>query len=181
MTLVAQFLNHFLYARGAHLAQIEECMSNFRQDKIELLWNLKISAADKLPRKRESNPMTEKPMSDKQKEKSAMHLAKAGNLSKANQRVCATSTHACREDTVEKLKALHPTDSLDFNKEFWPTAEEMKEHWASDLGQQFLLSRLSIKAIRTYFCTRQALGAADIDGWGGREHIGRMFQNNNHE
>ena len=98
-----------------------------------------------------------------------------------NQRVCATSTHACREDTVEKLRELHPTDSLDFNTQYWPTTEEIKEHWASDLGQQFLLSRLSIKAIRTYFCTRQALGAADIDGWRGRKHIGRMFQSNNTE
>ena len=33
MTLLAQLLNHFLYARGAHLAQIEECMSNCRQGK----------------------------------------------------------------------------------------------------------------------------------------------------
>ena len=37
MTLVAQLLNHFLYARGAHLSQIEECMSNFRQGKLDLL------------------------------------------------------------------------------------------------------------------------------------------------
>ena len=41
------------------------------------------------------------------------------------------------------------------------------------------LSRLS--KIRKYFRTRPALGAADIDGWRGREHVFYLFQNNDHE
>ena len=42
LVIIAQLLQHFLYARGAYLSQIEECMSDFRQGKLEKLWELKI-------------------------------------------------------------------------------------------------------------------------------------------
>ena len=82
MAAIAQLLNHFVYARGAYLSQIEECMTEFRQGKLDKLWAFKKKTAAKLQAKHERDPTSDRPMTDKQKDKAAKRLAQHGNCPK---------------------------------------------------------------------------------------------------
>jgi len=64
-------------------------------------------------------------LSTKQVDVLAQEYARAGNLSKASQTICSTLNPALKLNTLDKLKAKNPHDSIDFNSHQWPTAEDM--------------------------------------------------------
>jgi hypothetical protein len=105
-----------------------------------------------------------------------------GNLTKACKIVSGNDpSPACSDETVPKLRDLHPERSLDLNLENWPTPESLTAFWDSEDGLALKKKWFSVKNARKYFCTCQALGAADIDGWRGREHALHLFMNNDTE
>lgn len=138
-------------------------------------------ASAKIKEKKARNPAYSKPRTSQQKNDYAQKCAKAGNLSKANKVICQELLHACGSDTVEKLRLLHPDGDLTFEREFWPSPEASRAHWRSEQGQSFLQEHLSVAKIRNYFRRWPALGAPDIDGWRGREHLAFMFLNDDHD
>ena len=105
----------------------------------------------------------------------------AGNYSKANQIICQEMLQACSKDTIKMLQRLHPAGNLNLDREFWPDADELRAFWASDEGQAKLDKFLSVDSIRQWFRQRPALGAPDIDGWQGREHIAFMLKDNDED
>jgi hypothetical protein len=90
-------------------------------------------------------------------------------------------TPACSDDTVQKLRDLHPERSLDLNLENLPTPESLTAFWDSEDGMALKNKWFSVKNARQYFRTCQALGASDFDGWRGREHAHYLFMNNDTE
>jgi len=127
-----------------------------------------IKASNKLKHKRGANPAQPRARTTKQKDSYAQKCAKAGNYSKANQVICQEMLHACSDDTLEKLRRLHPEGDLNFDREFWPDHEELRAYWWSEEGEEKLDKFLSVKKIQEYFRQRPTLGAPDIDGWQGR-------------
>jgi hypothetical protein len=91
------------------------------------------------------------------------------------------TTKQSSNDTVPKLRDLHPERSLDLNLENLPTPESLTAIWDSEDGMALKNKWFSVKNARKYFRTCQALGAADIDGWRGREHALYLFMNNDTE
>jgi hypothetical protein len=90
-------------------------------------------------------------------------------------------TTACSEDTGRKLRDLHPERSLDLNLDNLPTPESLNTFWDSEEGIALKHKWFNVKKARKYFRNCQALGAADIDGWRGREHALHLFMNNDAE
>ena len=89
--------------------------------------------------------------------------------------------HIGTDDTIHKLRDLHPERSLDLSLENMPTPEALNDFWDSDEGIALKNKWFNIKKVRKYFCNFQALGASDIDGWRGREHARHLFMNNDAE
>jgi len=84
--------------------------------------------------------------STKQVDVLAQEYARAGNLSKASQTICSTLKPALKLDTLDKLKAKNPQDSIDFDSCHWPTTEEnmrRDDDWQKTKAESF-----SIKKIR---------------------------------
>ncbi len=87
---------------------------------------------------------------------------------------------ACSDDTIQKLRDLHPERSLKLNLENLPTPESLNAFWDEEgtaLRNKFFI----VTKNRKYFRNCQAFGATDIDGWRGREHILYLFANNDTE
>jgi hypothetical protein len=95
--------------------------------------------------------------------------------------VCQEQIAACNDDTIQKLRELHPAQPLALNLEHLPLPAELEEFWESEDGRAILNKWFSVTTIRKYFCTPPALGAADIDGQRGREIVAYLFMNNDHE
>ena len=87
---------------------------------------------------------------------------------------------ACSDDTIEKLPDLHPERSLNLNLEKLPAPESLNAFWDGE-GTALRNKIFSVTKVREYFRNCQALGATDIDGWRGREHIIYLFTNNDTE
>jgi hypothetical protein len=104
-----------------------------------------------------------------------------GNVSKACKIVCQEMIPACSDDTVQKLRDLHPARSLNLNLENLPTPESLNAFWDGEEGTALRNKIFSVTEVRKYFRTFQALGATDIDGWRGREHVLYLFTNNDTE
>ena len=85
------------------------------------------------------------------------------------------------KNTPPQLQALHPPGDLNFNRQFWPEEQAIRDYWASAEGQEVVDKHFSLKKIRQYFRNRKPLAAADVDGWRGREHLAWMFMNNDTE
>ena len=88
---------------------------------------------------------------------------------------------ACSDDTVEKLRDLHPEKSLNLNLENLPTPESLNAFWDGEEGTALRNKLFSVTKVRKHFRNCQALGATDIDGWRGREHILYLLANNDTE
>jgi hypothetical protein len=88
---------------------------------------------------------------------------------------------ACSDDTIKKLRDLHPERSLDLNQANLTTPESLTAFWDSEDGLALKNKWFSVKRVRKYFRNCKALGAADIDGWRGREHVNYLFMNNDAE
>ena len=122
----------------------------------------------------------ERQRTSKEKDVYARKCATAGNPSKACKIVCQEQIAACNDDTIQQLRDLHPQRPLNLNLEQLPSPDELAEFWEGEDGRTILNKWFSLSKIRNYFRTRPALGAADIDGWRGREHVSFLFQNNDH-
>jgi hypothetical protein len=145
------------------------------------VWQMALAQAARLRAKREQNPETARQRSLDERAKYALKCATAGNLTKACKIVCQEMTPACSDDTVPKLRNLHPERSLDLNLDNLPMPESLTAFWNSEDGMALMNKWFSVKNARKYFCTCQALGAADIDGWRDREHALYLFMNNDTE
>ena len=88
---------------------------------------------------------------------------------------------ACNDDTVQKLQDLHPTRSSDLNLDNLSSLASRQRFWDGEEGLTIKRKWFSVSKVRKYFRTRPALGAADIDGWRGREHVRYLLQNNDSE
>ena len=82
------------------------------------------------------------------------------------------------DDTLKKLERLHPAGNPILDRESWPDDDELRAFWASDEGKAKIDKFLSVDSIRQWFRQRPALGAPDLDGWQGREHIAFMLKDN---
>ena len=60
----------------------------------------------------------------KEKDEYAQKCADAGNLSKSNEIICQELLQACADDTVDKLRLLHPQGDLNSNRGHWPSRED---------------------------------------------------------
>ena len=103
------------------------------------------------------------------------------NVSKAGKIVCQEMIPACSDDTVKKLRDLHPERSLNLNLENLPTPESLNAFWDGEEGTALRNKIFSVTTVRKYLRNCQSLGAADIDVWSGREHVLYLFTNNDTE
>jgi hypothetical protein len=70
---------------------------------------------------------------------------------------------------------------LNLNLENLPTPESLNVFRDGEEDTALKNKIFSVSKVRKYFRTFQALGAADIDGWRGREHVLSLFTNNDTE
>jgi hypothetical protein len=175
------FLPQLLHAQGLRPQDIESSSQLIAQGKWRHVWQLALAQAARLRAKCEQNPETARQRSLDEKAKYDLKCANAGNLTKACKIVCQGMTPACSDDTVHKLRDLHPERSMDLNLENLPTPESLTAFWDSEDGMALKNKWFSVKNAQKYFHTCQALGAADIDGWRGREHALYLFMNNDTE
>jgi hypothetical protein len=140
-----------------------------------------MARAEKLEDKQAKNPTIARSRSSKEKSQYAHRCATAGNLFKVCKIVCTEHIPACNDDTVQKLQDLHPTRSLDLNLDKLPPHASRQQFWDAEEGLIIKRKWFSVSKVRKYFRTRPALGAADIDGWRGRELVRYLFQNNDTE
>jgi hypothetical protein len=140
-----------------------------------------LARAANLQAKREKNPSTARQRSATDKAKYAHKCATAGNFSKVCKIVRQEMIPACSDDTVEKLRDLHPERSLNLNMEKLPTPESLNAFWNGEEGTALRNKIFSVTKVRKYIRNCQALGAPDIDGWRGREHVLYLFTNNDTE
>jgi hypothetical protein len=68
---------------------------------------------------------------------------------------------------------------LNLNLENLPTT--LNAFWDVEEGKALRNKIFSVTKVGKYFRNSQALGATDIDGWRGREHILYLFTNNDTE
>ncbi len=134
-----------------------------------------MARAEKLEAKKVENPTIARSRSSKEKSQYAHRCATAGNLSKASKIVCKEQFPACNDDTVQKLQDLHPTRSSDLNLDNLSSLASRQRFWDGEEGLTIKRKWFSVSKVRKYFRTRPALGAADIDGWRGREHVRYLF------
>jgi len=85
-----------------------------------------------------------------------------GNVSKACKIVCQEMIPACSDDTVHKLRDLHPERSLNLNLENLPTPESLNAFWDGEESTTLRNNFFSVTEVRKYFRTFQALAVADI-------------------
>ena len=176
-----QIFPHLIFAQGTRVAAVQAAIKKFRQGKWESLWKMAMTKAEQLRVKRDKHPNQPRARTDTQKDAYAQKCAKAGNLSKANQTICSELIPSCDENTLPQLQSLHPPGDLNFNRQFWPEEQAIRDYWASAEGQEVVDKHFSLKKIRQYFRNRKPLAAADVDGWRGREHLAWMFMNNDTE
>ena len=72
---------------------------------------------------------------------------------------------ACIDDTIQKLRNLHPERSLDLNLANLTMPESLTAFWDSEDVLALKNKWFSVKRVRKYFRNCQARGDADIDGW----------------
>ena len=62
-----------------------------------------------------------------------------------------------------------------------PTLDSRVRYWDGEEGITIARKWFSVSKVHKYFRTRPELGAEDIDGWRGREHVLCSFKNNDSE
>jgi hypothetical protein len=175
------FLPQLLHATGLRQQDVEYSSILIAQGQWRQVWDMALARAAKLQAKREKNPSIARKRTDAEKSNYAHKCATAGNVSKACKIICEEMIPACSDDTVEKLQDLHPERSLDLNLQHVPSLETLNAFWNDEEGAALRDQFFTIAKVRKYFKSCQALGAADIDGWRGREHILHLFMNNDTE
>jgi hypothetical protein len=101
------------------------------QGKWRPVWKLALAQAARLEAKRAAKPLTARPRSSEEKAGNVVKCALAGNVSKACKIVCDDMIPACIDDTIQKLRDLHPERSLDLNLDNLTTPESLTDFWDS--------------------------------------------------
>ena len=104
------FLPQLLHAAGLRHQDVESSRVLIAQGKWRQVWRMALARAANLQAKREKNPSTARQRSAREKLKYAHKCATAVNVSKACKLVRQEMIPACSDDTVEKLRDLHPED-----------------------------------------------------------------------
>jgi len=116
-----------MFANGTRVTAVQDAIKKFRQGKWESLWKMAMTKAEQLRVKRDKHPNQPRARTDAQKDAYAQKCAKAGNLSKANQTICSELIPSCDENTLPQLQALHPHGDLNFNRQFWPEEQAIRD------------------------------------------------------
>ena len=174
-------LPQLFFAFGTRPAHVSRAADLFDQGKWEKLWERVLKEGAKTRARTANNPRKAVLQPSAQRDRYSQRCARKGNLSKAATVLYKASVPACNEDTVERLRDLHPPGPLDFNKDFYPSTQQSAEFWESEDGRNIIEQAFSISNVRTHFRTRPALGAPDPDGWRGREHISWLFMNDDED
>jgi len=135
--VMGEMLLHLLCAQGLRNTDMLDSIKLFRNGKWEKLWKAVIKASKKVKKKKADKPVQPRPRTNKQ-DKYAQKCVKTGNYSTANQTICQEMLHACADDTIDKLKRLHPEGELNFDRARWPDADEVRAFWNSEEGQEKL-------------------------------------------
>jgi hypothetical protein len=117
-----------------------------------------LARAANLQANREKNPSTARQCSATEKAKYAHKRATASNVSKACRIVCQEMIPAYSDDTVQKLRDLHPQRSLNPNLQNLPTPESLNAFWDGEEGTALRNKIFSVTKVRKYFRTFQSLG-----------------------
>ena len=92
--------------------------------------------------------------------------------------------------TPFELEAKHPapthpdrdlTKLILFSSIVWPNPDELRSHWRSQYGTDYIRKWFGTDKIAQYLRTRSPVCAADIDGWKAREIIAPLFMGDDHE
>jgi len=81
-----------------------------------------------------------------------------------NSDVFDSAGHGCDDNALLQLQALNPPGDLNFNRQFWPEEQAIRDYWASAEGQELLDKHFSVKKIRQYFHNHKPLASPDVDG-----------------
>jgi hypothetical protein len=122
------FLPQLLHAQGLRHQDVESSNTMITQCKWRQVWKLALDHADSLQGKRERNPTTACKRSSDETSKYVLKCAITGNLTKACKIVCTEMTTPHSDDTVHKLRDLHPERSLDLNLDNLPTPESLNKN-----------------------------------------------------
>ena len=177
----ATILPRLFFVFGTRPAHVTRAADLFDQGKWEKLWERVLKEGAKTRARTANNPRKAVVQPSAQRDRYAQRCARKGNLSKAAKVLYKASIPACNEDTVERLRELHPPGPLDFNKDFFPSIQQSAEFWESADGCNIIEEAFNISNVRTHFRTRPPLDAPDPDGWRGREHISWLFMNDDDE
>jgi hypothetical protein len=131
------FLPHLLHASGLRHQDVDTSSALIAQGKWRQVWIMALARAANLQAEREKYPSTAaRQRSATEKAKYAHKCATAGNVnvSKACKIVCQEMIPACSDDTVEKLRDLHPERSLNLNLENLPTPGSLNAFWDGEEG-----------------------------------------------
>ena len=88
---------------------------------------------------------------------------------------------------IDTLRAKHPApthpdlDPTKLSCIVWPNPDELRSHWRSQEGTDYIRKWFSTDKIAQYLRTRSPVCAADIDGWKAREIIAPLFMGDDHE
>jgi len=110
-----------------------------------------------------ANPHTGKARTVTQLDALAQKLARAGNFFKSCQAACSHSTPSLGPHTLAKLQAKNPQGSVDFDKNFWPSAADMDALRQEDDWRRVAEENFSVDNIRKYFARSPPLTAQDAD------------------
>ena len=82
---------------------------------------------------------------------------------------------------MAKLQAKNPQVSVDFGKNYWPSAADMDAIRQEDDWLHVAEKHFSVDNIRKYFARSPPLSAQDADGWRPREHVAFLFSEDDEE
>ncbi len=150
-------LPQLLHAAGLRHQDVESSSTLIAQGKWRQVWSMAWPRAANLQAKREKNPSTARQRSATEKAKYAHKCSTAGNVSKACKIVCQEMIPAGSDDTVEKLRDLHPERSLNLNLENLPTPESLNAFWDGEEGTALRNKFFSVTKVRKYFRNCQRL------------------------
>jgi hypothetical protein len=123
------FLPQLLHAKGLRHQDVETSCTWITQGKWRQLWGQALARAAHLQAKKEQNFIAARQRSTKEKAQYAHKRATAGNVSKSCKTLCQEQISACNDDTVHKLRDLHPEIFLDLNLDNLPSREALDAFW----------------------------------------------------
>ena len=180
MHFMATQLLHYLSSSGVRAKDMLEALRKCRVGKWEQLRKESVKKADKIKAKKSAKPDQAR-MRTERRIHAEMCRRRQSLRAKANKIIRQELLQACADDTIDKLRLLHPHGDLNFKRDYWPLRAKKRAFWAREQGMEIIEQHFSVGKMSKYFQHRPALGAADIIGWRGREHIAKILTNKDSE